>query len=124
MALRTPGMEKQHTALAALSSRYIDVDTLPWKPTPYKGVDIKILMEDLETGIMTSLTRFAPGAELPMHEHVELEQSWVLEGRLIDHEGEVTAGQYVWRPKGSKHVARAPEGCLVLGFFLKPNKFF
>jgi anti-sigma factor ChrR (cupin superfamily) len=124
MALRTPGMEKQHAALAALTSRYIDVDTLPWKPTPYKGVDIKILMEDPETGIMTSLTRFAPGAELPMHEHVELEQSWVLEGRLIDHEGEVHAGQYVWRPKGSKHVARAPEGCLVLGFFLKPNKFF
>jgi anti-sigma factor ChrR (cupin superfamily) len=117
-------MEKQHAALAALSSRYIDVETLPWKPTPYKGVDIKILMEDPETGLMTSLTRFAPGAELPMHEHVELEQSWVLEGRLIDHEGEVSAGQYVWRPKGSKHVARAPEGCLVLGFFLKPNKFF
>jgi 4-hydroxy-tetrahydrodipicolinate synthase len=81
MTIRTPGMEKQHAALAALSSRYIDVEALPWKPTPYKGVDIKILMEDPETGITTSLTRFAPGAELPMHEHVELEQSWVLEGR-------------------------------------------
>jgi quercetin dioxygenase-like cupin family protein len=40
------------------------------------------------------------------------------------NEGEVTAGQYVWRPKGSKHVARASEDCLVFGFFLKPNKFF
>ena len=119
----TPMLKDQET-LDPLASRYVNVDSLPWKPTPYKGVDIKILVEDPETGIMTSLTRFAPGAELPLHEHVELEQSWVLEGRLVDHEGEVRAGQFVWRPKGSKHVARAPEGCLVLGFFLKPNKFY
>ena len=124
MGLRTPGMEGQHAALAALSSRYVDVESLPWKPTPYAGVDIKILMEDPETGMTTSLTRFAPGAELPLHEHVALEQSWVLSGRLVDHEGEATAGNYVWRPAGSRHVARAPEGALVLGFFLKPNKFF
>jgi anti-sigma factor ChrR (cupin superfamily) len=117
-------MEGQHAALAVLSSRYVDVESLPWKPTPYKGVDIKILMEDPETGMMTSLTRFAPGAELPLHEHVALEQSWVLQGRLVDHEGEVGAGGYVWRPAGSRHVARAPEGALVLGFFLRPNKFF
>jgi quercetin dioxygenase-like cupin family protein len=124
MALRTPGMEGNHGALAALASRYVDVESLPWKPTPYKGVEMKILMEDPETGLMTTLTRFAPGAELPLHEHTELEQSWVLQGRLVDHDGEVTAGNYVWRPRGSRHVARAPEGALVLGFFLKPNRFF
>jgi len=33
------------------------------------------------------------------------------------------SGGYVWRPKGSRHMARAPEGCLVLGFFLRPNRF-
>jgi anti-sigma factor ChrR (cupin superfamily) len=114
-----PGLDK----LSTLSSRYVAVDKLPWKPTPFPGVDIKVLMEDPQSGMLTALTRFAPGAELPLHEHTELEQSWVIEGRLVDHEGEVTAGNYVWRPKGSKHVARAPEGCLVLGFFLKPNKF-
>jgi len=124
MTTRTPSLEGKHQALAALASRYVDVDELPWKPSPYPGVDIKILMEDPETGLMTSLTRFAPGAELPLHEHTDLEQSWVLQGRLVDDEGEATAGNYVWRPKGSKHVARAPEGCLVLGFFLRPNKFF
>jgi quercetin dioxygenase-like cupin family protein len=48
----------------------------------------------------------------------------VLEGRLVDHEGEVKAGNYVWRPAGSRHSASAPEGALVLGFFLKPNHFF
>jgi anti-sigma factor ChrR (cupin superfamily) len=122
MATHTPAMP-QLDALPALASRYVDVDKLPWKPSAYPGVDIKVLMEDPETGLTTSLTRFAPGAVLPLHEHVALEQSWVIQGRLVDDEGEVTAGNYVWRPGGSRHVARAPEGCLVLGFFLKPNKF-
>jgi anti-sigma factor ChrR (cupin superfamily) len=123
MTTRTPGLESAHQALAALSSRYVDVDRLPWRPTPFPGVEIKVLMEDPDTGLQTTLTRMAPGAVLPQHEHTELEQSWVLEGRLVDHEGEVTAGSYVWRPKGSRHTARAPEGCLVLGFFLRPNRF-
>ena len=122
MATRTPTMP-QFDALGPLASRYVDVDKLPWKPSAWPGVDIKVLMEDPETGLTTSLTRFAPGAVLPMHEHTALEQSWVIQGRLVDEEGEVTAGNYVWRPGGSRHVARAPEGCLVLGFFLKPNKF-
>ncbi|HLB15600.1 MAG TPA: cupin domain-containing protein [Burkholderiales bacterium] len=123
MTTRTPGLENAHQALAALSSRYVDVDRLPWKPTPFPGIEIKVLMEDPESGLQTTLTRMAPGAVLPMHEHTELEQSWVLEGRLVDHEGEATVGGYVWRPKGSRHTARAPEGCLVLGFFLRPNRF-
>jgi anti-sigma factor ChrR (cupin superfamily) len=122
MTTRTPAMP-QLDALPALASRYVDVDKLPWKPSQFPGIDIKVLMEDPETGLMTTLTRLAPGAVLPMHEHAALEQSWVIAGRLVDEEGEVTAGNYVWRPGGSRHVARAPEGCLVLGFFLKPNKF-
>ena len=123
MTTRTPGLEEAHQALAALSSRYVDIDRLPWKPTPFPCIEIKVLMEDPESGLQTTLTRMAPGAVLPMHEHTELEQSWVLAGRLVDEEGEATAGSYVWRPKGSRHAARAPEGCLVLGFFLRPNRF-
>jgi anti-sigma factor ChrR (cupin superfamily) len=123
MTTRTPGLEQAHAALAAASSRYVAVAALPWNPTPFPGVEIKVLMEDPESGLQTTLTRMAPGAVLPLHEHTDLEQSWVLEGRLVDHEGEVTAGNYVWRPKGSRHTARAPEGCLVLGFFLRPNRF-
>src|SRR6185436_10854882 len=111
MTVQTPSFEKQ---LAPLASRYIDVAALPWRPTRFPGIELKILMEDPDTGLQTTLTRMAPGAELPMHEHTQLEQSWVLEGSLADEEGEVTAGNYVWRPAGSRHVARAPKGALVL----------
>lgn len=124
MTLRTPGLESAHAALGPLSSRYVDVDALPWQPSRFPGVQLKVLMEDPKTGLQTTLTRMAPGSELTDHEHVDLEQTWVLEGSLVDHEGEVHAGQYVWRPAGSRHSARAPKGALLLGFFLKPNRFF
>jgi len=69
------------------------------------------------------LFRWAPGSILPLHEHVEIEQSYILEGRLVDEEGEATAGNFVWRPSGSRHEAHAPDGCLLLAFFIKPNIF-
>jgi anti-sigma factor ChrR (cupin superfamily) len=124
MAHQTPGLQEQHAKLAPLSSRYIDVPSLPWQSTRWPGIEIKVLMEDPDTGLQTVLTRMAPGAVLTDHVHVQLEQSWVLEGSLVDHEGEVTAGNFVWRPAGSRHMASAPKGALVLGFFLKPNTFF
>ena len=110
--------------LGPLQSRLVDVETLPWTPTGHQGIDIKILMKDDTTGLMTALFRWEPGSVLSDHQHVEIEQSWVLEGSLVDEDGEVTAGNFVWRPAGSRHVARAPNGALILGFFLKPNKFF
>lgn len=122
MAARTPALADQDL-LAPLASRYVTVDALPWTSLPVDGIEMKILLEDADTGLLTALVRFAPGAELPLHEHVEIEQTYVLEGSLVDDEGEVTAGNYVWRPKGNRHVARAPQGALALSFFLRPNRF-
>ncbi len=122
MAATTP-LLKDETLLDPLASRFVQVDEIPWKPTQCEGVEMKILVEDGETGLMTALFRWAPGAVLPLHEHVELEQTYVLEGSILDDEGEVTAGNFVWRPPGNRHVATAPDGALVLGMFLKPNRF-
>jgi anti-sigma factor ChrR (cupin superfamily) len=113
----------EHEKLASLASRFVNVAALPWLPTRFAGVELKVLMQDPETGLLTALTRFAPGAVLPDHEHVELEQTFVLEGALEDDEGVASAGNYVWRPAGSRHTARAPKGCLALSFFLRPNRF-
>jgi len=122
MAAQTP-MLKGEDALGPLASRFVRVDDIPWKPTPCDGVEMKILVEDPATGLMTALFKWAPGATLPMHEHTALEQTYVLEGSIRDAEGEVTAGNFVWRPEGNRHAATAPDGALVLGMFLKPNKF-
>ena len=122
MAAATP-MLKEQDALSPLASRFVNVGSLPWKPTQCEGVEMKILLEDPDTGLMTALFRWQPGAKLPLHEHVEIEQTYVLEGSILDDEGEVTAGNYVWRPAGNRHDAVAPNGTLVLGMFLKPNRF-
>lgn len=124
MGMHTPGLEAQHAALSAFSSRYVSVADLSWQPTRFAGIRIKVLMQDPDSGLQTTLTEMAPGAVLTDHEHTGVEQSWVLQGSLVDHEGEVTAGNYVWRPAGSRHTAHAPHGALVLGFFIKPNRFF
>jgi len=124
MPPRTPGLEDAHAKLPALSSRYIDVAALPWQPTRFPGIEMKVLMEDPETGLQTVMTRMAPGTVLTDHAHAAIEQTFVLEGSLADHEGEVTAGNYVWRPAGSRHVAHSPKGAVTIGFFLKPNIFY
>ena len=121
MPAETPFLKRK---LPSLASRYLKVDELPWQDTRFPGVQMKVLVEDKETGLVTGLFKFAAGAKLPDHEHVEIEQTWVLEGSLADEEGEAKAGDFVWRPAGNRHNAYSPNGCLVLSMFLKPNKFF
>ena len=123
MSATTPDLAEAQALLGALASRYVDVDALAWRPTPSPLIHMKVLLEDPDTGLMTALFRWQPGAVLGEHEHVRIEQSWVLEGAIEDEEGVCRAGSFVWRPAGSRHAARSPEGALVLAMFLAPNRF-
>ena len=106
------------------ASTYVDIADVPWVPTRFPGIAVKTLMENKATGLSTMLFRWAPGARLPDHEHVEIEQTYVVQGSFADRDGVYTAGNYVWRRAGSRHDAWSDEGCLTLAIFLKPNKFF
>jgi len=124
MSGATPNAAK-HSQLPPLASRFVEVAALPWEKTRFPGVEAKTLLVDRETGVVTSLMKFAPGARLPDHEHVLIEQTYVLEGSLVCGEGECKAGDFVWRPAGSRHQAWAgPQGGLMLAMFQIPNKFF
>jgi anti-sigma factor ChrR (cupin superfamily) len=115
-----------HANLPPLASRFVDVPALPWeKSLLHPGVETKTLVVDPASGLLTTLLRMAPGAKLPDHEHVLVEQTFVLEGSLVCGEGVCRAGEFVWRPAGSRHEAWAgPEGGLMLGMFQMPNRFF
>ena len=113
-----------HAKLPPMASRFVDVAALPWQKTIYPGVEAKTLLLERETGLLTVLLKMAPGAKLPDHEHVLIEQTWVLEGRLVCGEGECTPGNFVWRPAGSRHEAWTPEGGLMLAMFQIPNRFY
>ena len=88
-------------------------------------MEAKTLLVDRSSGLLTVLLKMAPHARLPDHEHVLIEQTYLLEGTLVCGEGTVTPGNFVWRPAGSRHEAWAgPEGNLSLAMFQLPNKFF
>jgi anti-sigma factor ChrR (cupin superfamily) len=113
------------TKMSELASRFVDAESMPWEKTRYEGVEQKTLFVDPKTGMLTALMRMAPGAKLPDHEHVQIEQTYVLEGTLMCPEGECKPGQFVWRPAGSRHHAWAgPKGGVFLAMFQVPNKFF
>ena len=86
---------------------------MQWKKTRFPGCEVKGLLIDKPTGLVTALMKFAPGATLP----------------VVDKEGPaqglaVGPGEFVWREAGSRHVAWTPEGGLMLAMFQVPNKFF
>ena len=114
-----------HAGLAPLASRFVKVAALPWEKTRHPGVETRALVAEPQSGLLTVLTKLAPGARLPDHEHVRIEQTYVLEGALHCDEGVCKAGDFVWRPAGSRHQAWAgPQGCLALAMFQMPNRFY
>jgi quercetin dioxygenase-like cupin family protein len=125
----TPQARQQHAALGPRDSRVVRPDAMEWEPIRYPGCFVKTLVVDPQAGLLTVLLKMEPGARLPDHEHALIEQTWMLEGKLVDLDGpeqglEVGPGEFVWRPAGSRHAAGAPEGALMLAIFQVPNKFF
>jgi anti-sigma factor ChrR (cupin superfamily) len=123
MSAITPNA-KNHEALDAKDSRFVDVPGLPWEDTKFPSVKAKTLLVDKSSGLLTVLLKMDPGARLPDHEHVLIEQTYVLEGELVDPDGVCTPGNFVWRPAGTRHAAYTPKGGLMLAMFQVPNKFF
>ena len=125
MSAVTPKADN-HAGLPPLASRFVNVSAMAWeKSILYPGIESKTLLVDPATGLLTMLMRLTPGTRIPDHEHVLIEQTYVLEGALVCGEGECKAGDYVWRPAGSRHEAWAgPAGVLLLGMFQMPNRFF
>jgi len=105
-----------------LVSHIVHASEMDWQTTAFEGIEMKLLYND-DQGRSTLLFKLAPGAIVPLHEHTALEQTYVLEGSLEDEDGACTAGNYVWRPGGNRHIAHAPNGAVILSIFLKPNIF-
>src|ERR1700680_2472729 len=111
-----------------LRARVVRPQAMPWDKMRFAGCETKAVLFDPKSGLATMLVKMAPGAELPDHEHVLIEQTYVLEGSLVDKEGpdagiEVGPGEFVWRPAGSRHTAWSPQGGLFIAMSQAPNQF-
>ena len=66
---------KDAKPVADLLSKVVRAKDLPWQKMRFPGCEMKTLLFDAETGLVTALMKFEPGAVLPDHEHVRIEQT-------------------------------------------------
>ena len=92
----------------------LDTDSLPWVPSPAKGVDRRMLERDgEEVARATSLVRYAPGCRFDSHVHTLGEEFIVLEGIFADEHGSYPPGTYVRNPPESAHAPFSETGCVI-----------
>ena len=99
--------------MADTSSQIIRVNDVEWTAmTP--TIRAKMLWSDAATKRRAQLTRFDPGATLPMHRHVGDELLYVIEGSIADEHGTTTTGNVGYRPNGCVHSVSSKNGAIVL----------
>jgi anti-sigma factor ChrR (cupin superfamily) len=80
-----------------------------------KGVHLKKLYTDEQTGLATSIVRMEAGTGLPMHRHTGVEQFYILEGDCVVHGERLGPGDYHRAEPGSIHeTTYTIEGTLFL----------
>ena len=93
-------------------SQIIEVSEREWQPmTP--TIKAKMLWSDPATKRRAQLTRFEPGASLPMHRHAGDELLYVIEGSITDESSTVGAGSVGYRPDGCIHSVTSKNGATV-----------
>ncbi len=100
----------------------VDTETMAWSDSPGGHVQRKRVhrVGPGESGQVTSIVRYAPGASFPAHDHPGGEEILVLEGVFSDEHGDWPAGTYLLNPEGFSHAPFSREGCLL---FVKLRQF-
>jgi len=89
---------------------------MPWQE-PFPGIRMKVLYQDNAAKETMMLFETSPGTIIPEHVHGGVGWAFVLEGTMEDDEGVVAGGNFVYRPAGSRHSVRTPNGAKYLGLF-------
>jgi len=78
---------------------------------------VKNLFADPETKMSVTLLRYPAGMKNPHHTHPCGHGMYVLEGKLVTHDGEFGPGTFVWFPEGEpmEHGA-SPDGDMIALF--------
>ena len=109
--------DTNHEGLGTLSSLFAEFHELLLEGSRYLGITAKTLLVDRRPGLLTVLLKMEPGAVLLDHGHVQIGQTFAIEGALVCGEGTCSSGNFVWRPAGSRHSACVPNGGLILAIF-------
>jgi anti-sigma factor ChrR (cupin superfamily) len=93
-------------------SQIIRVSEREWAPMS-ASIKLKNLWSDPVSKRRAQLTRFEPGAVLPMHRHIGDELLYVIEGSISDESGITAAGSVGYRPNGCVHSVMSKTGATV-----------
>jgi anti-sigma factor ChrR (cupin superfamily) len=93
----------------------VDTRALPWSASPSPSVLRKRLhrVGPAESGQVTSLVRYEPGARFPVHDHTDGEEILVLSGVFSDQRGDHGPGSYLLSPEGHRHAPGSEPGCVL-----------
>jgi anti-sigma factor ChrR (cupin superfamily) len=98
-----PTLSDIHADLARRA--VVNTAKISWEPSPSGTVWRKPLYrEGGESGLVTSLVRYAPGGAFPEHVHPEGEEILVLEGEFADEHGRYPPGTWIRIPHLSRHT--------------------
>lgn len=97
---------------------YIREDEGVWQDLA-PGISAKFLYTDPDTDRRTALFRMAPGTYLPPHQHLAVEELFVLSGDChVAHDRVLRAGDYFRAPAGSRHeLTYTEEGTTFISMF-------
>lgn len=86
---------------------------MPWSASPSGTVWRKRLhrVGPEESGQVTTVVRFEPGATFASHDHPDGEEILVLDGVFSDEQGDFGKGSYLLNPEGFRHAPFSREGC-------------
>jgi hypothetical protein len=93
----------------------VDTSHMDWTPSPGGHVQRKRVhrVGPAESGQVTSVVEYLPGARFPTHNHPEGEEILVLEGIFSDEQGDWPAGTYLLNPEGFRHAPFSDPGCIL-----------
>lgn len=113
IAILTGGIEPATERGGAPPSRIFMLSEMAFVETR-QGVQQKNIWEDPAAERRVILTRFGPGAKLPLHRHVGDELIYIIEGSNADESGVVGTGNMSYRPNGCTHSVTTENGATVL----------
>ncbi|HWO64837.1 MAG TPA: cupin domain-containing protein [Umezawaea sp.] len=114
-----------HVLRDVLSATGLDaVAWTRWEQPGRAGVEIHPLFTTGDPQNATAfLTRMGPGAHGDLHEHLGYELMFVLEGELVNDNGDrYGVGDLIVEEPGSVHQVTSVTGCTVLGVRSAPTR--
>jgi len=94
---------------------HVATDDLPYADDflGYPGVRLKVLLADVESACYVVRIRFAPGVQLPAHQHIGAVHAFTMSGEwsYLEYPDSPPnkAGSYLYEPPGSVHTLKVAD---------------